>query len=195
MPIDAPQWVLGRWSAKSFNTLYYRLHATKTAQRSVVPIWPFFFPLDAVNAWNRAYGRRGFIQYQFVVPTAAARETVPRIITHLREAGVASYLAVIKTFGDVPSPGLMSFPMAGTTVALDIPAPDERDRRALDRADAMVADVGGRVYPAKDARMSPAMFQRFYPRWRELEAARDPAISSSFWRRVTVAVHKKGPQP
>ena len=61
-------------------------------------------------------------------------------------------------------------------------------------ADAMVADVGGRVYPAKDARMSPAMFQRFYPRWRELEAARDPAISSSFWRRVTVAVHKKGPQ-
>lgn len=195
MPVDAPQWVLGHWSAKSFNALYYRLHATKTAQRSVVPIWPFFFPLDAVNAWNRAYGRRGFIQYQFVVPTAAARETVPRIITHLREAGVASYLAVIKTFGDVSSPGLMSFPMAGTTVALDIPAPAERDRRALDRADAMVADVGGRVYPAKDARMSPAMFQRFYPRWRELEAARDPAISSSFWRRVTAAVHKKGPQP
>ena len=194
VPIDAPQWVLGRWSARAFNALYYRLHATKTAQRSVIPIWPFFFPLDAVNGWNRAYGRRGFIQYQFVVPTLAARETVPRILAHLREAGVASYLAVIKTFGDVPSPGIMSFPMAGTTVALDIPAPDERDRRALDRADAMVADVGGRVYPAKDARMSAAMFQRFFPRWRELEAARDPAISSSFWRRVTADVHQKGPQ-
>jgi len=194
MPIDAPQWVLGRWSAKAFNALYYRLHATKTAQRSVIPIWPFFFPLDAVNSWNRAYGRRGFIQYQFVVPAAAARDTVPRILAHLRESGVASYLAVIKTFGDLPSPGIMSFPMAGTTVALDIPAPDDRDRRALDRADAMVADVGGRVYPAKDARMSTAMFQRFFPRWRELEAARDPAISSSFWRRVTTDVHEKGPQ-
>ena len=141
----------------------------------------------SVNAWNRAYGKRGFIQYQFVVPTIAARETVPRILAHLREANVASYLAVIKTFGDLASPGLMSFPLPGTTVALDIPAPNSHDRRALDRADAMVADVGGRVYPAKDARMSATMFQRFFPQWRTLEATRDPAISSSFWRRVTTS--------
>jgi len=187
MPMDAPRWLLGRWSAKTFNALYYRAQAMRTATRETIPLWQFFFPLDAVNGWNRAYGRRGFIQYQFVVPTAAARETVPRILAHLREAGVASYLAVIKTFGDMPSPGFMSFPMAGTTVALDIPAPADRDRRALDRADAMVADVGGRVYPAKDARMSAAMFQRFFPQWRELEAMRDPAISSSFWRRVTAS--------
>ena len=187
IPIDAPRWLLGTWSAKTFNTLYYRAQAMRTARRTTIPLWQFFFPLDAVNAWNRAYGKRGFVQYQFVVPTAAARETVPKILAHLREANVASYLAVIKTFGDAPSPGLMSFPMAGTTVALDIPAPDEKDRRALDRADAMVADVGGRVYPAKDARMSAAMFQRFFPQWHELEAARDPAISSSFWRRVTLS--------
>ena len=187
MPMDAPRWLLGRWSAKTFNALYYRAQAMRTATRETIPLWQFFFPLDAVNGWNRAYGRRGFIQYQFVVPAAAARETVPRILAHLREAGVASYLAVIKTFGDMPSPGFMSFPMAGTTVALDIPAPADRDRRALDRADAMVADVGGRVYPAKDARMSAAMFQRFFPQWRELEAMRDPAISSSFWRRVTAS--------
>lgn len=187
IPVDAPRWLLGRWSAKTFNALYYRANSMRTAKRETIPLWQFFFPLDAVNGWNRAYGRRGFIQYQFVVPTAAAGETVPRILAHLREAGVASYLAVIKTFGEMPSPGLMSFPMAGTTVALDIPAPDDRDRRALDRADAMVADVGGRVYPAKDARMSGAMFQRFFPQWRELEAMRDPAISSSFWRRVTAS--------
>lgn len=187
MPMDAPRWLLGRWSAKTFNALYYRAQGMRTATRATIPLWQFFFPLDAVNGWNRAYGKRGFIQYQFVVPTAAARETVPRILAHLREAGVASYLAVIKTFGDMPSPGFMSFPMAGTTVALDIPAPADRDRRALDRADAMVADVGGRVYPAKDARMSAAMFQRFFPQWRELEAMRDPAISSSFWRRVTAS--------
>ena len=187
LPIDAPQWVLGRWSAKAFNAAYYRAQSMRTAQRETIPLWQFFFPLDAVNAWNRAYGKRGFIQYQFVVPIEAARETVPRILAHLREANVASYLAVIKTFGALPSPGRMSFPMPGTTVALDIPAPNGNDLRALDRADAMVADVGGRVYPAKDARMSAAMYQRFFPLWRELEAMRDPAISSSFWRRVSTA--------
>ena len=187
MPMDAPRWLLGTWSARTFNALYYRAQAMRTAKRETIPLWQFFFPLDAVNGWNRAYGKRGFVQYQFVVPTAATKETVPKILTHLREAQVASYLGVIKTFGDKPSPGLMSFPMAGTTVTLDIPAPNEKDRRALDRADAMVADVGGRVYPAKDARMAAAMFQRFFPQWRELEAARDPAISSSFWRRVTAS--------
>ena len=185
MPIDAPRWALGRWSARAFNALYYRAQATRTARRQTIPLWQFFFPLDAVNGWNRAYGKRGFVQYQFVVPTGAARESVPKILAHLREANVASYLAVIKTFGDLSSPGLLSFPMKGTTVALDIPAPSSHDLRALDRADAMVADVGGRVYPAKDARMSAAMFQRFFPHWRELEAARDPMISSTFWRRVT----------
>ena len=185
LPVDAPQWLLGRWSARAFNAAYYRAQALQTARRTTIPLWQFFFPLDAVNAWNRAYGKRGFIQYQFVVPTDAARETVPRILSHLRESNVASYLAVIKTFGDLPSAGLLSFPMAGTTVALDIPAPNDNDRRALDRADAMVADVGGRVYPAKDARISAAMFQRFFPQWRELEAMRDTMISSSFWRRVT----------
>ncbi len=187
MPVDAPQWALGRWSAKAFNAAYYRAQSMRTATRDTIPLWQFFFPLDAVNAWNRAYGKRGFIQYQFVVPSIAARETVPRVLAHLREANVASYLAVIKTFGDLASPGLMSFPLPGTTVALDIPAPNSHDLRALDRADAMVTDAGGRVYPAKDARMSAAMFQRFFPQWRALEATRDPAISSSFWRRVTTS--------
>ena len=116
MPMDAPQWVLGRASAKAFNAAYYRAQSLRSAKRETIPLWQFFFPLDAVNAWNRAYGKRGFIQYQFVLPTAAARETVPRILTHLREANVASYLAVIKTFGDLASPSVLSFPMPGTTI-------------------------------------------------------------------------------
>ncbi len=185
MPVDAPQWVLGRWSAKAFNELYYRAQGLKSATRETIPLWQFFFPLDAVTAWNRAYGKRGFVQYQFVVPRAAAREVVPKILAHLRESNVASYLAVIKSFGEHLSRGLLSFPMPGVTVALDVPAPNEKDRRALDRADAMVADAGGRVYPAKDARMSAVMFKRFYPQWERVEAMRDPMISSSFWRRVT----------
>ncbi len=185
MPVDAPGWVLGRWSAKAFNSVYYRAQSMRTARRETVPLWQFFFPLDAVTAWNRVYGKRGFVQYQFVVPREAARESVPKILSHLRESRVASYLAVIKSFAAIASPGLMSFPMPGVTVALDVPGPNDADRRALDRADAMVADVGGRVYAAKDARMSSVMFKRFYPQWEALEAARDPAICSSFWRRVT----------
>lgn len=185
MPLDAPKWLLGNWSAKLFNAAYFRSQALKTATQSTLPLWPFFYPLDAVTAWNRAYGQRGFVQYQFVVPKANARDSIVHILKHLRESRVASYLAVIKSFGDIASPGLMSFPMPGVTVTLDIAGPGDRERRALDRADAMVADVGGRVYPAKDARMSSVMFQKFFPQWRELEAMRDPMISSSFWRRVT----------
>jgi FAD/FMN-containing dehydrogenase len=185
VPFNAPRWLLGQWSAKAFNATYYRAQAMKTAAEETLPLWPFFYPLDAISAWNRAYGTRGFVQYQFVVPKNAAREVVPKILTHLREANVASYLAVIKSFGDIASPGLLSFPMPGITVALDIPAPGTRERRALDRADAMVADAGGRVYPAKDVRMSSVMFKRFFPHWARLEALRDPGISSSFWRRVT----------
>ena len=103
MPTDAPRWLLGTWSAKTFNALYYRAQAMRTAQRETIPLWQFFFPLDAVNAWNRAYGKRGFVQYQFVIPTAAARETVPNILTRLREAHVASYLANI--FVKIARPG------------------------------------------------------------------------------------------
>jgi FAD/FMN-containing dehydrogenase len=185
LPIDAPQWALGNWSAKLFNATYFRAQALKTATQQTLPLWPFFYPLDAVTAWNRAYGRRGFVQYQFVVPKAGARDAIVHILTHLRVSRVPSYLAVIKSFGDLPSPGLLSFPMPGVTVTLDIAAPGDRERRALDRADVMVADAGGRVYPAKDARMSSVAFQKFFPQWRELESMRDPMISSSFWRRVT----------
>ncbi|TAG47861.1 MAG: FAD-binding oxidoreductase [Betaproteobacteria bacterium] len=185
LPIDMPGWLLRPWSAKAFNGAYFRAQSMNTAMQSELPLWQFFYPLDAVSAWNRAYGKRGFVQYQFVVPKAAARESVTQILTHLRTSNVASYLGVIKSFGDIRSPGLMSFPMPGVTVTVDIAAPAERELRALDRADAMVADVGGRVYPAKDSRMSSVMFKRFFPQWRELEALRDCNVSSSFWRRVT----------
>ncbi len=184
LPVDMPSSLLRPWSARAFNGAYYRSQSMKTASETTLPLWQFFYPLDAVGAWNRGYGKRGFVQYQFVVPRVDAADTVAQILTHLRTSNVASYLAVIKTFGERRSPGLLSFPMPGVTVALDIPAPGERELRALDRADAMVADAGGRVYPAKDSRMSNAMFKRFFPQWQSLEALRDPNVSSSFWRRV-----------
>ena len=186
-PISPPRWLLGRPSARLFNALYFRSQQAGTAARRRVSPWVYFWPLDRLADWNRLYGRCGFIQYQFVVPTDNAARNVERVIALLREAGVASYLSVIKRFGAVASPGLLSFPMAGTTVALDIPSPDTRTFEVLDRADRLVLEAGGRLYPAKDRRMRPETFKAMYPQWRELEALRDPALSSSFWRRVTAA--------
>lgn len=186
-PITPPGWLLGRPTARLFNALYFRTQQAATAARQHVSPWVYFWPLDALADWNRLYGRRGFIQYQFVVPQEGATQSVERVLRLFREAGVASYLSVIKRFGSVSSPGWMSFPLAGTTVTLDIPSPDLRTLELLDRADRLVLEAGGRLYPAKDRRMRPETFRAMYPQWRELEAMRDPALSSSFWRRVTAA--------
>ncbi len=180
-----PKPMLGTMLARAFNAAYYRAQALRSASRQRLPVWPFFWPLDAIQGWNRIYGRSGFIQYQFVVPPAAAEAVITEVLDGLRQAGVASFLAVIKRFGNLPSPGLLSFPMPGTTLAIDLPQPNARTLELLDRFDRRVAEAGGRLYPAKDARMSASMFQATFPRWRELEALRDPCMSSSFWRRVT----------
>jgi FAD/FMN-containing dehydrogenase len=184
LPVSLPDWVLGSTSVKAFNTLYYHRQRPPVMQRSL-PYAPFFFPLDALNHWNRMYGKRGFFQYQCVLPsgddTRPAREIVRRIV----QSGQGSFLAVIKTFGDVPSPGLLSFPRAGLTIALDFPNRGASTLQLFDELDAIVAGEGGCVYPAKDARMSPAHFQSFFPQWEEFSRWIDPGFSSSFWRRVT----------
>jgi FAD/FMN-containing dehydrogenase len=110
---------------------------------------------------------------------------VPAILAAIADRGLRVFLPVMKQFGPVASPGLLSFPLPGTSVALDFPWQGDRLFRLLDELDARVADCGGRVYIAKDARMSGEAFRRFYPRWEELERHRDPAIRSHFWHRVT----------
>ena len=106
-------------------------------------------------------------------------------VAAIADRGMRVFLPVMKQFGPVASPGLLSFPLPGTSVALDFPWQGDRLFRLLDELDARVADCGGRVYIAKDARMSGEAFRRFYPRWEELERHRDPAIRSHFWQRVT----------
>ncbi len=182
MPIDAPGFALNTLSVKAFNALIYGHQQRKRASH-VVPYDPFFYPLDSIRHWNRMYGKRGFFQYQCVVPlgdTAPIREIFRRI----RAAGAGSFLVVLKTFGAAPSPGLMSFPQPGITLALDFANGGAETLRFLDTLDAVVRDSGGRVYPAKDARMSAASFQAYFPQWREFARFVDPAFSSSFWRRV-----------
>jgi FAD/FMN-containing dehydrogenase len=171
-------------TVRAFNTAYY--HANVRPAPHVTRYEPFFYPLDGVANWNTVYGRRGFLQYQFVIPLDAGLAPVEEILDAIASAGIASPLTVVKKFGSARSPGLLSFPRAGTTVCLDFAA-QHTDvlLPLLDRCDAVVDAAGGAVYPAKDARMAPARFRSFFPQWQELAGLADPQFSSTFWRRVT----------
>ncbi len=183
VPVDFPGWALNHYSIRAFNWLYYRKQwRNKTG--GVVSYLPFFYPLDSVGHWNRIYGKRGFFQYQCVVPydnPAVAREILQRIAA----SGQGSFLGVMKLFGDKPSLGLLSFPRKGFTLALDFANHGESTLRLFAQLDDVVAAHGGVVYPAKDARMSARHFQQFYPAWETLQTYIDPQFSSDFWRRVT----------
>lgn len=183
VPIDAPGHLLNRWTIGAFNRLYYARPGA--AYRGTQHYDGFFYPLDRVGNWNRLYGRRGFYQWQGVVPTGAAKPTVHALLDRIARSGDASFLAVLKNFGEVASPGPMSFPMAGTTLALDFPNRGDRTLALLGELDRIVAEAGGRLYPAKDGRLPAAVFRSCYPAWTDLERLRDPMLMSSFWRRVT----------
>jgi FAD/FMN-containing dehydrogenase len=183
IPCDAPSGLLNRATIRAFNELYYR-RQIRARTRSVVPYTPFFFPLDAVGDWSRLYGPGGFLQYQCVVPDQPGAPRIREIFERMARSGEAPSLAVFKRFGDVPSPGLLSFPRPGLTLAVDLAFRGQRTLALLEELDRVVRDAGGAVYPAKDARMSPESFRRFFPQWERFAVHIDPKFSSSFWRRV-----------
>jgi FAD/FMN-containing dehydrogenase len=183
VPADAPNFVLNRMSIGAFNELYYRFNKARSGKK-LQHYAPFFYPLDAVHGWNKLYGGKGFLQYQCVVPRAAERDAIRALLETVATDGQGSFLAVLKTFGDVPPLGLLSFPRAGTTLALDFPNRGAATLALLARLDTIVAQARGALYPAKDGRISSDMFQRSFPRWHELQ--RDPLMSSDFWRRVAI---------
>jgi FAD/FMN-containing dehydrogenase len=183
VPIDAPGFLLNTHSIGLFNTLM-RHRPFQFGERRV-HYDRFLFPLDSVAHWNRLYGRRGFFQHQCAVPSAAAFDTVRKLLELTATFGEGSFLLVLKLFGDKPSPGVLSFPLPGATLALDFPNKGESTRRLLDRMADLVLAAGGRLYPAKDATMSGDAFRAGFPDWRKVEAQRDPAIMTDFWRRVT----------
>jgi len=183
VPIDLPGFVLGGTTVRAFNALYFR-NASRKAGHATVPYEPFFYPLDTIGRWNRLYGRRGLYQYQSVVPPAAARDATAAMLASISAAGEGSFLAVLKTFGDIASPGRLSFPRPGTTLALDFANRGASTLALMGRLDAIVREAGGRLYPAKDGRIPAEMFQAGYPNWRDFARHVDPGFSSSFWRRV-----------
>ena len=184
MPFDLPAFALNRTSVAAFNTLYYNKQLSKQ-KTGLVDFEPFFYPLDSILHWNRMYGKEGLLQFQCVMPWSADQVGIIRILKTIAGSGLASFLAVIKVFGNVISPGLMSFPMPGITLALDFPIREDVSFDLLDKLADITAEFGGRMYPAKDARMGAAHFQNFYPQWQQFSAYIDPAFDSSFWQRVT----------
>jgi FAD/FMN-containing dehydrogenase len=185
LPFALPAWMLNRYSEKVFNAAYYRVHAARKGT-AVVAYDSFFYPLDSIRQWNLLYGRRGFLQYQCVIPETN-HEAIEELLDRIGRSGMGSFLGVLKQFGSAPPAGLLSFPRPGLTLALDFAMRGEPTLKLMRSLDAVVQQAGGALYPAKDARMSPAMFEASFPRWRGFVAYIDPKISSSFWRRVTAA--------
>jgi FAD/FMN-containing dehydrogenase len=184
LPFDLPEFALNRFSMAAFNSLYFH---KQIGRQKVGPVdyEPFFYPLDSVLRWNRIYGRQGLVQFQNVLPHEGGREGMIEILRAITKSGLASFLAVIKFFGDVPSVGMMSFPKPGPMLALDFPIRREVTFDLVDRLANITLEYGGRLYSAKDARMSPQQYQAFYPQWQEFSRYVDPGFDSAFWQRVT----------
>ena len=182
-PFDPPFSMVRRSTVRLFNLAYY--HRPLGRGPRLVHHVPFFYPLDGVLDWNRAYGRRGLMQYQCVLPPGCARDALLELLTIIARHREGSFLAVLKTFGNQEPPGMLSFSRPGTTLALDFAYRGQKTERLFQELDAVVAFAGGALNPSKDACMSGEMFRRAYPAFEEFSRFIDPAFSSSFWRRVT----------
>jgi decaprenylphospho-beta-D-ribofuranose 2-oxidase len=165
IPFHFPDFVLNRITVKLFNAIYYAKNYKKEIN-NIVHYDAFFYPLDSILSWNKIYGKKGFVQYQFVLPLSASKEGLKNILGRINKLGMGSFLAVLKLFGEQDD--LISFPMKGYTLALDFPI-----RKGLfeflDELDAVVADYGGRIYLSKDARMKKEIFWRTYPHAHEFQ--------------------------
>jgi hypothetical protein len=180
VPFVLPFSILNRATLKIFNTVFYNMRPSR--QSKTQPLGPFFYPLDSIGAYHRLYGPGGIIQWQALVPS---KEAAREILSFSSKLG-GSFLTVMKVMENFGSVGLLSFSGNGVTIALDFPY-SRTVIELLPKLDAIVAAAGGRLYPAKDARMSGEYFRQYFPQWQELIPFIDPKFSSSFWRRVTAS--------
>lgn len=182
LPIRAPGFFLNRFLLKGFNKAYFYRHSAKPKAR-LQHFDPFFYPLDSLLHWNRLYGKVGPLQYQCVVPDVASLEELFRLVA---KSGQVSFLTVLKKFGNKPPPGYLSFPKPGFTLAMDFQiTPDVL--KLCQALDDHVKQVGGAVYPAKDARMTGDSFKAFFPNHPQWLRRLDPAFTSSFLNRMNLA--------
>ncbi|MBI3255939.1 MAG: FAD-binding oxidoreductase [Candidatus Andersenbacteria bacterium] len=184
IPAPLPLSLLNKASIAAFNKFYY--HRQFNKYKTIRTHYDtFFYPQDVVANWNYFYGPQGFIQYQCQLPPTAAKDALQEIFETTQKAGIASPLTTLKMLGPKSSLGHLSFPRQGYTLALDFPNTGQSLLKILDHLDTIVEKAGGRIYLAKDARMSPDMFKTSYPDWQNMIPYIDPAFSSSLWRRVT----------
>ncbi len=169
VPCYAPGILLNRFSIQAFNNLYYQRVLTAVSQQTL-HYQPFFYPLDGIANWNRLYGRGGFTQYQFVIPKSAGIEGVRAMLARISASQKGSFLAVLKTLG-AANQNYLSFPIEGYTLALDFKL-DADLFRQLDDWDALLLELGGRVYLTKDVRMSEQTFKQSYPQWQQFAEVR-----------------------
>lgn len=187
IPFSLPFNILNRYLVKVFNLLYFNKH--KLSKKKFITHYDsFFYPLDSIKNWNRLYGKDGFLQYQFVLPTETSMRGLREILKRIVQSQQASLLAVLKTLGE--SENLISFPMPGATLALDFPVND-RVLTLLNELDKIINDLGGRVYLVKDARMESEFFHHSYPnldKFKQIINQIDPdnKFTSSLARRLQI---------
>ncbi|WP_196141071.1 FAD-binding oxidoreductase [Aliikangiella sp. G2MR2-5] len=169
IPFNFPSFALNNLSVKAFNWLYYHKVLNKKSTKKV-SIDSFFFPLDAIDNWNRIYGKNGFTQYQFILPLAESYKGLEEVLSAIAESGKGSFLAVLKLYGK-ENDNLLSFPMEGYSLALDFKM-EPGLMPLLEKLDQIVIKYGGRIYLAKDSRMSQSTFESGYPKAEEFRALR-----------------------
>ena len=186
VPNVLPFCLVSPLAVKIFNAAYWRKLGGRGRARHVGSYEGVFYPLDAVGHWNRVYGPLGFYQFQCVVPLDKARDTLAELIGRIAASGQGSALSVLKLFGPQASPGLLSFPEPGATLALDFANRGARTRALMAELERMVVQAGGRLYPAKDALMQAETFRRGYPDLARFLRCIDPGFTSAFARRVAI---------
>lgn len=182
-PTDRLGGMLNTFTVRTFNQFYYHKGRAQEGRKRT-GYTSYFYPLDSIRHWNRLYGRKGFYQYQCVIPKSAGSAPLEDIMQIISKSGEGSFLAVLKNFGEIPSIGMMSFPMPGLTLALDFRNRGAQTLALFSELDCVVRAAGGRLYPAKDARLSAEMFAEGYPNLPQFLQYLDPAIGSDFSRRV-----------
>ncbi|MEK9657140.1 MAG: FAD-binding oxidoreductase [bacterium] len=159
IPFFLPNGFLNTWTVRLFNTVYFHM-SPKSDATKIVDYDSFFYPLDHIHDWNKCYGKQGFTQYQCVFPLNTSRDGLRKILERISQSGQGSFLAVLKRFGNESLPGL-SFPMEGYTLALDFPM-TPKTCLLMDKLDTIVNTYNGRLYLAKDSRMSADFFKSTY---------------------------------
>ena len=169
VPFSTPSALLNSVTMKAFNITYW--YKAKHSVSQTVSLIPYFYPLDAVGEWNRLYGKKGFVQFQCVVPKLNGIANMRKLLTEISNSGEGSFLAVLKQFG-IANENLLSFPTEGYTLALDFKA-SETAIKTVKKLEDMVVEMGGRLYLTKDALMQESTFKATYSNWEKFEATRE----------------------